>query len=112
MSNPNLAKNKTARRPAGAGSTKRARQRPARRKGAGEITNCKSEVELIADYLTRRLSPAVQRSFERHMTGCSDCAAFLNTYKRTITLTRSFLGQQAPKPKLRFTDLRAAGLVR
>lgn len=108
MSHLNLAKNRTAQIRASRGSTKRTRQHAAGRVGSGESTNCKSEVELIADYLTARLSPTVQRSFERHLSACSDCTAFLNTYKKTLALTSSFLKREAAKPTLSFAALRAA----
>jgi Putative zinc-finger len=58
---------------------------------------CKDEVGLIADYLADRLDPAVLAPFEKHLGQCPDCAAFLNTYKRTIEVTKSFLKAQSIK---------------
>jgi len=52
---------------------------------------CKREVEFLADYLSSRLDPQEQAVFESHLKACSDCAAFLQTYKKTIELTRTFL---------------------
>jgi Putative zinc-finger len=52
---------------------------------------CKREVVFIADYLSSRLDPQEQAVFESHLKACSDCAAFLQTYKKTIELTRTFL---------------------
>jgi anti-sigma factor RsiW len=34
-------------------------------------------------------------AFEAHMGRCSDCAAFLKTYKKTIEATRAFLSSQS-----------------
>ena len=63
---------------------------------------CKDEVGLIAAYLAGRLDPAVLSAFEKHLGYCPDCTAFLNTYKKTIEATKSFLKLQSlnirPKP--------------
>jgi hypothetical protein len=48
-------------------------------------------VGLIADYLAGRLDPMVLAAFEKHLGQCPDCSAFLNTYKKTIEVTKSFL---------------------
>lgn len=55
------------------------------------IANCRDEVTLIGDYLSGNLSDAEQQAFETHLSGCSDCGAFLTTYKKTIEMTRTFL---------------------
>jgi anti-sigma factor RsiW len=59
-------------------------------------------VGLITDYLADRLSPKILAAFEKHLGQCPDCTAFLNTYKKTIEATKSFLKIQtlklSPKP--------------
>jgi anti-sigma factor RsiW len=57
---------------------------------------CKDEVGLIADYLTGQLNPKVLAAFEKHLSQCPDCTAFLSTYKKTIDATKSFLKIQSP----------------
>jgi hypothetical protein len=57
--------------------------------------SCKDEVALIADYLARRLKPKVLAAFEKHLAQCADCAALLDTYKKTIEVTKSFLRIQS-----------------
>src|SRR5207247_9301901 len=54
-------------------------------------TPCKREVEFTAEYLASRLDLEELSAFESHLKACSDCAAFLQTYKKTIELTRTFL---------------------
>jgi hypothetical protein len=58
---------------------------------------CKDEVGLIADYLTGQLDPMVLAAFERHLSQCPDCRGFLNTYKKTIEVTKLFLKIQPLK---------------
>ena len=58
---------------------------------------CRDEVELIADYLAERLASTTLAAFEEHLGQCPDCAAFLNTYKKTIEAARSFLKTDAPE---------------
>ncbi|HXV79790.1 MAG TPA: zf-HC2 domain-containing protein [Candidatus Binatia bacterium] len=58
---------------------------------------CRDEVELIEDYLAGRLNPPVLAALEKHLGQCPDCTAFLNTYKKTIEATKSFLKIQSVK---------------
>jgi anti-sigma factor RsiW len=61
------------------------------KKTPAQITSCKEEVILIGDYLSSSLSTGLAAAFETHMQACPDCAAFLQTYKKTIEATRTFL---------------------
>ena len=56
---------------------------------------CKQEVDFIARYLTSDLNRRELAAFENHLELCRDCLAFLQTYKTTVDLTRSFLASQA-----------------
>jgi hypothetical protein len=38
--------------------------------------------------------------FEEHLRVCPDCVAFLNTYKKTLELAKSFLAADAPAESL------------
>ena len=73
------------------------RQEQPRQKDSATVTcreatvTCKDATDLIGDYLADSLNPEERRAFEAHLSGCRDCAAFLATYKRTISLTKSFL---------------------
>ena len=77
------------------------RQEQPRQKDSATVTcreatvTCKDATDLIGDYLADNLTLEKRRTFEAHLSGCGDCAAFLATYKRTIGLTRSFLTRQS-----------------
>lgn len=58
---------------------------------AESTITCKKEVEFIADYLSSDLDLQQSKAFENHLRICADCVAFLETYKKTIELTRAFL---------------------
>lgn len=76
----------------------KSRRHPQKRK-----STCKEEIALIAAYLSDDLTSATRSEFEAHLKACSDCAAFLATYQKTIAFTRSFLLSHSPKkfaPKL------------
>jgi anti-sigma factor RsiW len=45
-------------------------------------------LEHLDDYLDGILSPEVVEEFERHLSVCPPCVAYLNTYRRTRELTR------------------------
>jgi anti-sigma factor RsiW len=53
--------------------------------------SCKEVTALIMEYLNGNISRDVAVAFEAHLAECPDCKAFLNTYKKTVELTRSFL---------------------
>jgi len=55
------------------------------------VESCRDEVSLIGDYVKDNLSNEERQAFETHLSSCSDCGAFLATYKKTIEMTRSFL---------------------
>jgi len=65
---------------------------------AREMTNetCKQITDLIFNYLNDDLAPAVKRDFQRHLRICPDCVNFLNTYKKTVSLTRSVRAEEIP----------------
>jgi anti-sigma factor RsiW len=69
---------------------------------------CEKETALIADYLASVLSPGSLAAFENHLAECPDCKAFLQTYKKTIEITRSFLELESAKARPRKPALRAA----
>ncbi|HEU4343909.1 MAG TPA: anti-sigma factor [Candidatus Binatia bacterium] len=62
--------------------------------------SCKEITELVYDYLNDKLSPAVKRDLKQHLRLCPDCISFLNTYKKTVAVTRSFNSEEIP-PRVR-----------
>jgi Putative zinc-finger len=83
----------------------RAKRKKKRRPPTEQIVTCEDAIALIADYLSSSLSSRVLRTFEEHLQGCRDCTAFLQTYKKTIEVTRSFfrveVSDKPRKPALR-----------
>ncbi|MEW6143414.1 MAG: zf-HC2 domain-containing protein [Thermodesulfobacteriota bacterium] len=55
------------------------------------VDTCKDATSLILEFLSGELSPETGSEFEKHLQICPDCVAFLNTYKKTIELTKRFL---------------------
>jgi len=62
------------------------------------LTNetCKQITDLIFNYLNDTLAPAVKRDFQQHLRICPDCVSFLNTYRKTVSLTRSVKAEEIP----------------
>jgi anti-sigma factor RsiW len=73
---------------------------PNTRKLSAHDYSCKAAISLIGNYLAGSIAPTVHADFERHLHLCPDCAAFLQTYKKTIEATRALLRNQ-PTPHLR-----------
>ena len=71
----------------------------AERKRGNEISTnktCKQMTDLVFDYLNDKLSPNVKRDFQQHLRICPDCVKFLNTYKKTVSVTRSIRPEGIP----------------
>ena len=72
---------------------------------------CRDVIENhLDDYLDGTLSPEILEEFERHLTRCPACVAYLNTYMRTQDLTRRM--GQASMPEGMKTHLRQFPLKR
>lgn len=63
---------------------------------------CLDLVALLADYVERRLPPAVHDELERHLAACSSCVAQVKTYQSTVSLLHSIKDDDLP-PELRCT---------
>ena len=57
---------------------------------------CKELADLVLDYLNGSLNPSLKRAFQRHLRVCPDCVSFLNTYKKTVEVTRSVTPDAIP----------------
>jgi Putative zinc-finger len=60
---------------------------------------CKEEMDLISPYCDAELEVSDLISFENHLAACPDCTAFLNTFKKTLDLTRNFFARQERQPQ-------------
>ena len=57
---------------------------------------CEQVTSLIMDYVTGVLDDTTVAAFERHLWGCRDCRAFLNTYRKTLQTTQSLSYDDVP----------------
>ena len=71
-----------------------------------KIGTCQDEIALIGDYLSSELSPPLLIAFQSHLEICPDCAAFLETYKKTVEATRTLFMEESCKDLLRNLILR------
>lgn len=51
--------------------------------------NCRDMIEFLMDYVEGELPEHVRMCFDMHLQVCPPCVEYLNTYKTTITLTKS-----------------------
>lgn len=51
--------------------------------------SCSDIIEFLDDYTDKQLPSDTYALFEEHMAVCSDCAAYLASYRRTIALTKN-----------------------
>jgi anti-sigma factor RsiW len=63
---------------------------------------CRELISFIADYLDGTLGARERHEFERHLSVCPSCVAYLASYEETIRMARatetapSLLGDDAP----------------
>jgi anti-sigma factor RsiW len=50
--------------------------------------NCRQFTALLDDYLEDELPPIEAAAFKAHLSNCSDCAAYLASYRKTIGLAK------------------------
>ncbi len=60
------------------------------------MISCKDVVDLIMDYIENSLEPEAVKDFDKHIDGCECCHGFINTYKRTISLTNQISREEIP----------------
>lgn len=58
------------------------------------VETCKDATNLLLEFMSGELDSETNLEFEKHLEVCPDCVAFLNTYKKTVELTRSFLSKK------------------
>jgi anti-sigma factor RsiW len=63
----------------------------------GAKLTCAQVTELIRDYLQGELPPDITASFEAHLRRCTDCVAFLKTYRQTVQAVQSLRYEDIPQ---------------
>ena len=62
--------------------------------------SCKELVELITDYLEGALPRRVRKRFDRHLSACDGCTAYLESMRMTVRLSGrvELTEEQIPAP--------------
>jgi len=53
--------------------------------------SCRQLIDFLADYHDGSLSPGIRAEFERHLSVCPSCVAYLESYRRTVALGKAAL---------------------
>lgn len=64
---------------------------------AREIS-CKEFVEFLNDYIDGELEAQRRAVFDRHLGICPDCTAYLDSYRKTMSLSVAALRESGPVP--------------
>lgn len=72
------------------------------------MLTCRELLDFLLDYHEGRLGPEVRDRFEEHLARCTHCAAYLKSYRDTVTLAQRALreplaeaGDEAPEDLVR-----------
>jgi predicted anti-sigma-YlaC factor YlaD len=60
------------------------------------MKTCNEILHLLDDHLNGTLDKSISLEVENHITICTDCTAFLNTYKTTVNLIKDLKGEEVP----------------
>ena len=60
------------------------------------MITCREMVDLLSEYVDGHLDPALARQLEAHLRGCTECTAFLRTFRTTQALTKEAACQEMP----------------
>ncbi|MCM3879079.1 MAG: zf-HC2 domain-containing protein [Vicinamibacterales bacterium] len=58
---------------------------------------CSRLLTLLSDYLDNSLPADVRADLEKHLGGCSDCTAFVGTFRSTVSLLQSLTDDDLPE---------------
>ena len=61
------------------------------------MPDCSSLLSLLSDYVDGRLPSDVRADLEQHLDGCSDCTAFVGTFRSTVSLLQSLTDNDLPE---------------
>ncbi len=50
---------------------------------------CQEAIDFVLSYLDGDLSPEVRAEFDRHLAICASCAAYLDSYKKTVQIEKA-----------------------
>lgn len=63
-----------------------------------EFITCEEVITFLLEYLTQELSPDESNEFERHLSICPSCVAYLKTYRESVRLGRDAVADGNEKP--------------
>jgi anti-sigma factor RsiW len=55
---------------------------------------CRELIDFIAAYVAAELDDAARADFERHLGVCPSCRAYLDSYRKTMALTRAMASDE------------------
>ena len=61
------------------------------------MPECSRIVTLLSDYIDGRLPADVRSDLERHLGGCSECHAFVGSFRSTVALLQSLNEEDLPE---------------
>ena len=61
---------------------------------------CRAFLEFLMEYLSGELSESERAEFDRHLTVCPSCRAYLKSYQATVKLVKeAFCRPEEPVPR-------------
>jgi hypothetical protein len=64
--------------------------------GTQTVISCNELIEFCMDYIEGELPPDEELGFRRHLSQCTDCVNFFETYRKTPEVSREALSTEIP----------------
>ena len=61
------------------------------------MPDCPRIVSLLSDYIDGRLPADIRSDLEAHLNGCSECTAFVGSFRSTVALLQSLNEDDLPE---------------
>ena len=62
------------------------------------MLTCRQLIEFLDDYIEGKLPPTRAAAFKVHLMLCRDCRQYLETYRRTIEISKKAMHSDDPVP--------------
>lgn len=60
---------------------------------------CRELIDFLAEYLNGELPQPQRQEFDRHLTRCASCVAYVQNYQMTIRLGKAAFAEREPMPE-------------
>ena len=62
---------------------------------SADYITCKQLIDFLWAYVSEELSAEERHEFDRHLKVCPSCVAYLDSYKKTVEMEKTMVGEMS-----------------